>query len=209
VGTAVVIAFEFVAITSLEFDTALLTSEVTRMHELTLNEKVGTNNRAVAHSTLMGFGADNTDLLLHTVGAVNVLCLRLNLVTLADEVGTTSDANEVLRVERETSLSIDDLATNNVVTHLTTLSVELHEVLLTIELIIGTNKEPATRERLRAVLTDEVIGVIILTKGLGNLTNNRLMANGTVRANRDIVAHNLRLLLLHEEVRIIIASGSG
>jgi len=91
---------------------------------------------------------------------------------------------------------------------LATLCVKLHEVLLTIEFVIGANEEATAREGLRAVLTDEVIRVIVLAESLGNLTNDRLMANCTIRTNRDIIAHNLRLLLLHEEVRIVVTSWS-
>jgi len=106
-------------------------------------------------------------------------------------------------------LGIYDLASNNVVTNLAALRVKLHEVLLTVKLVVRTNKEATARERLRAVLTDEVVRVIVLAKGLGNLTNDRLMADTAIGANRDIIAHNLRLLSLHKEVGIIVASRSG
>jgi len=99
VGSAIVIAFELVAITSLEFNTALFTSEVARMHELTLNEQVRADDRSVAHGALMGLGTDDTNFLLHAVRAINVFGLWLDLVALADKVGTAADANEVLRVE--------------------------------------------------------------------------------------------------------------
>jgi hypothetical protein len=99
VWCAIVVAFELVAISTLELNTALLTSEVARMHELTLDEQVRADNRAVAHRALMGFGADDANFLLHAIGAVNVLGLWLDLIALADKVGTTADANEMLRME--------------------------------------------------------------------------------------------------------------
>jgi len=206
---AIVVAFELVAISTLEFNTALLTSEMAWVHELAFDEQVWANNRTIAHGALMGFGTDDANFLLHAIRAINVLGLRLDLVTLTDEVGTTADTNEVLRVERESTLSIDDFTTNNVVTNLATLSMKLHEVLLTVKLVIRTNEEAAAGERLRAVLTDEVVRVIVLSKSLSNLTNDRLMAHSAIGANWDIVAHNLRLLLLHEEVGIIVASRCG
>jgi hypothetical protein len=204
----VVVAFELVAIASLEFNTALLTTVVTRVHELALNEQVWANDRSIAHSALMGLGTDDTNFFLHTVGAVDVLGLRLDFIALTDKVGTTADANEVLRVEGKTTLSVNDLSADNVVTYLTTLRMKLHEVLLAVELVIRANKEATARERLRAVLTDEVIRVIVLAEGLRNLTDNGLVANSAVWSNWDIITHNLRLLLLHKEVRIIVTSRS-
>jgi uncharacterized protein (DUF1778 family) len=105
-------------------------------------------------------------------------------------------------------LGIYDLASNNVVTNLAALRVKLHEVLLTVKLVVRTNKEATARERLRAVLTDEVVRVIVFAKSLRDLTHNRLMADSAIRANGDIITHHLWLLLLHEEVRIIITSWS-
>jgi uncharacterized protein (DUF1778 family) len=207
-GSAIVVAFELVAVSSFEFNTALLTSEVARMHKLTLNEQVWANDRSVAHSTLMRFGTNDTNFLLHTIRAIYVLGLWLDLVALANKVGTTADANEVLRVEREAALSIDNFTANNVVTYLASLCVELHEVLLTVELVVRANEEATARERLRAVLTDEVVRVIVLAKSLRDLAHDGLMADAAIRANRDIITHHLWLLLLHEEVRIIITSWS-
>jgi hypothetical protein len=96
----IVVSFELVTISSLEFNTTLLTTVVTRVHELTLNEQVWTNDRSVAHSALMGLGTDDTNFFLHAIGAVDVFRLGLDLVALADKVGTTTDADEVLGVER-------------------------------------------------------------------------------------------------------------
>jgi hypothetical protein len=95
----IVVSFELVAVSTLEFNTALLTSEVARMHELTLNEQVWANDGTVAHGALMGFGTNDTNFLLHAIGAVDVLGLWLDFIALTDEVGTASDTNEVLRVE--------------------------------------------------------------------------------------------------------------
>jgi len=206
VGSTIVVAFKLVAVSSLEFNTALLTSEVARMHELTLDEQVWANDRTIAHSALMCFGTNDTNFLLHAIGTIDVLGLWLDLVALTNKVSTTADANEVLRVEGKAALGIDDLAANNVVTDLATLRVELHEVLLAIELVVRANEEATARERLRAVLTDEVVRVIVFAKSLRDLTHNRLMADSAIRANGDIITHHLWLLLLHEEVRIIITS---
>ena len=73
--------------------------EVARVHELALDEEVGSNDGLVAHGALVGLGANHAHLLLHAFGAVDVLRLGLDLVALADEVRTAADADEVLRVE--------------------------------------------------------------------------------------------------------------
>jgi len=208
VRSAIVVTFEFVAVTALELDTAFFTSEMARVHELTLNEQVWANDRTIAHGALMRFSTDNANFLLHAIRAVDVFGFWFDFVALTNKIGTAADANEMLRVERESSLGINYLASNNVVTYLATLGVELHEVLLAVELVIRANQEATARERLRAVLTDEVVRVIVLAKSLGDLTNDGLMAHAAVRTNRDIVSHYLWLLLLHEEVRIIVTSGS-
>jgi len=96
VWSAVVVTLELVAVAAFEFDTALLTTEVPRVHELALDEEVGSNDRFVAHGALMGLGANDAHLLLHAHGAIYVLGLRLNLVALADKVCTAADTNEVL-----------------------------------------------------------------------------------------------------------------
>jgi len=206
VRRAVEVAFELVAVATLELNTTLFTTEVARVHELALDEEVGTNDGTVAHGALMCLGADDAHFLLHASGAINMLGLRLNLVALTDEVGTTTDANEMLGVEGEAALSIDDLAADNVVADLASLSVKLHEVLLAIELLIGPNKETTTRERLRAILAYEVIRVVVLAKSLGHLTDNGLVANRAIRTNGDVVAHDLGLLLLHQHVGVVHAA---
>jgi len=96
VRRAIEVAFEVVAIATFELDTTFLAAEVTRMHELTLDEEVGANNGTAAHGTLVSIRADNASLSFHTLGAIDMLRLRLDLVLLPDEVGTATDANEVL-----------------------------------------------------------------------------------------------------------------
>jgi len=99
VGRAVEVAFELVAVTALELDTALFATEMARMHELTFDKEVGANDGLVAHGALMRFGADHAHFFLHASRAINVFRVGFDLVALSDKVRTTADTNEVLRVE--------------------------------------------------------------------------------------------------------------
>lgn len=76
----------------------------------------------------------------------------------------------------EATLGINDLAADNVVANLAALGVELHKILLTIELLIRADEEAATREGLRTIFADKVVGVVVLAKSLHDLTNNGLVA---------------------------------
>jgi len=103
-------------------------------------------------------------------------------------------------------LGIDDLATDDVVADLAALGVQLHEVLLAIELLIRPDEEATSRERLRAILAHEVVGVVVLAKRLDDLSHNGRVASGAVRPDRNILSHYLWLLLCSEHVRIIAAA---
>jgi len=139
VRCAIVIAFELVAVTTLKFNTALFTPEVARMHELSLNKQVRANDRPVAHSALMGVRANDSLFGLHTLRAINVLRLGLDLVLLTDQIRAAADANEMFGVEGKAALSIDNLAANNIVTDLAALSVQLHEILFAVEFLVWAN----------------------------------------------------------------------
>jgi len=93
---AIIIALKLVTVAAFEFDTTLFTAEMARVHELALDEQVGANDWPVAHGALMGVRTNDTLLGLHALGTIDVLCLGLDLVLLADEVGTAADTNEVL-----------------------------------------------------------------------------------------------------------------
>jgi len=51
VRCTVIIPFEFMAISSLELLTTFFTSKVSRMHELSLDQQIRSDNRTVAHGT--------------------------------------------------------------------------------------------------------------------------------------------------------------
>lgn len=182
VRCTVIISFKVVTISSLKLFTALVTTEVPRVHELSLDEEVGTHNRGVTHGAHVRFGLDGSDFLFKAAPTVNVLGLRVNLITLSDKIGSATDANKMLGVKGHV-VRVHNFSSDNVVADLTTFCVKFHKILLAVEVVVRTNEKAASRERLRAVLTNKVVRVVVFAHGLGDLAIDGFGADHTVGAS--------------------------
>jgi len=93
------------------------------------------------------------------------------------------------------------LTVDNVLADLTALSLEVLVVLLTIEHLIEADEVTAARERLRAMVADEVLRMVGPTKSFDDLPNNDSLTSATFRSSDGLEATAadhlvLQLLLL-------------